>query len=256
MTEITNRLRKLVASLDDAKIRRKEQCFVAEGTKCVIDTWQHFTTLHLFATAKWISSHPDIVATALSTIQVNTADLERMTHLSTPPQVIALYELPLYTIDDIPSANNSLILALDRIQDPGNLGTIIRIADWFGINTIVCSHDTVDAFNPKVVQASMGAISRVKTIYTTLPDFLAKNTETPIYGTFLNGDNIYTTPLTQNGIIIMGNEGQGISDKVAEYVSHRILIPSYPPNCPTSESLNVGMATAITVSEFRRRSIR
>lgn len=255
MTEITNRLRKLIASLDDAKIRRKEHCFVVEGTKCVIDTWQHFTPRHLFATAKWISSHLDIVASSPSTIQVTTTDLERMTHLSTPPQVMVLYDLPTYTVSDIPSANQTLLLALDRIQDPGNLGTIIRIADWFGINTIVCSHDTVDAFNPKVVQASMGAISRVKTIYTSLPDFVAQNAEYPIYGTFLNGDNIYTTPLTQNGIIIMGNEGQGISDNVAKYASYRLLIPSYPPNCPTSESLNVGMATAITISEFRRRSL-
>lgn len=254
MTEITNKLRKLVASLDDAKTRRREQCFIVEGTKCVIDTWKHFIPRHLFATSKWMSEHPEITSSAPSMIQVTTSDLNRMTHLSTPPQVIALYELPTYTTTDIPSPSEELLLALDRVQDPGNLGTIIRIADWFGIHSIICSLDTVDAFNPKVVQSTMGAISRVKVVYTNLDEYLYNNKNIPIYGTFLNGDNIYQTPLSKNGIIIMGNEGKGISDEIAGHVSHRILIPSYPPNSPTSESLNVGMATAITISEFRRRS--
>ncbi len=254
MTEITNRLRKMIASLADSKARRREQCFIAEGTKCVIDTWQHFSPRHLFATARWIEAHPDIVASSPSTVQVSGADMERMSHLSTPPQVIALYDLPVYTLADAPSPADNLILALDRIQDPGNLGTIIRIADWFGIRTIIASHDTVDAFNPKVIQATMGAISRVKVIYTSLPEYLSVNSGVPVYGTFLDGNDIYRTPLTPTGIIVMGNEGQGISPEVADCVTHRLLIPSYPPESPTSESLNVGMATAITVAEFRRRA--
>jgi len=252
MTELTNRLRKMVASLSDAKARKREKCFVAEGTKCVTDTWQHFTCRHLFATAQWIAEHP-LIANQTDTIQVKAVDLERMTHLSTPPQVIAVYDLPFYNIEDI-NISSQLVLALDRIQDPGNLGTIIRIADWFGINTIVCSYDTVDAFNPKVIQATMGAISRVKVVYTSLSDFLCVHSDIPIYGTFLDGRNIYQCDLSTSGIIIMGNEGQGISDEVATHVSNRLLIPAYPPNSPTSESLNVSMATAITVAEFRRRA--
>ncbi len=252
MTEITNRLRKMVASLDDAKVRRREQCFVAEGTKCVSDTWQHFSCRHLFATARWIDEHPSIASTT-KIIQVTTADLERMTHLSTPPQVIAVYDLPSYSIEEI-DLSSRLVLALDRVQDPGNLGTIIRIADWFGIDTIVCSHDTVDAFNPKVIQATMGAISRVQMVYASLPDFLRNHSDMPIYGTFLDGNDIYHRELSPTGIIVMGNEGQGISDEVATLISDRLFIPSFPPNSPTSESLNVGMATAITVAEFRRRA--
>jgi TrmH family RNA methyltransferase len=152
--------------------------------------------------------------------------------------------------------NNSLVLALDRVQDPGNLGTIIRVADWMGVDTIIASRDTVDVFNPKVVQATMGAIARVKVHYVDLPQFLSSLTDIPIYGTFLDGTNIYTTPLSPTGIVIMGNEGQGISPEVEKLVNAKILIPSYPPERPTSESLNVATATAITLAEFRRQLLK
>lgn len=248
MVELTNRLRKVVASLDDAKARRETGMFVAEGTKCVLDTVDHFDCVWLFATAKWLGAHLLKLGDD-KLCQVTRADLERMSHFSTAPEVIAVYRIP-----EIKPATiaESLQLALDRVQDPGNLGTIIRIADWFGIKDIFCSAGTADVYNPKVVQATMGAISRVRVHYVDLPEFLSKS-NVPVYGTFLDGDNVFTSSLSSSGIIVMGNEGQGISPEVAKRVSSRLTIPSYPVGSPTSESLNVGMATSIIVAEFRRR---
>ena len=149
--------------------------------------------------------------------------------------------------------DQALALALDGVQDPGNLGTIIRIADWFGISTLICSDDTVDAWNPKVVQATMGSLSRVNIIYTSLPALLDRLPgDYPVYGTFLDGKNIYAEPLTPGGLIIMGNEGNGISDEVRQRVNRRLLIPDFHQG-ETADSLNVAIATAITCSEFRRR---
>jgi TrmH family RNA methyltransferase len=133
------------------------------------------------------------------------------------------------------------------------MGTIVRLADWFGIKNIICSPDTVDIFNPKTVQATMGAIARVKVFYTNLPELLNDLTDLPAYGTFLEGKNIYEEALSANGLIIMGNEGKGISRQVAAYISRKLYIPNYPTGTETSESLNVAVATAITCSEFRRR---
>ena len=148
-----------------------------------------------------------------------------------------------------------LMLALDGVQDPGNLGTICRIADWFGIENIICSQDTADIFNPKAIQATMGAISRVHVHYTDLQKYLrnASDADIPVYGTFLDGDNIYEHRLSPHGIIVMGNEGKGISAGIAQNISRRLLIPNYPPERITTESLNVAVATAITCAEFRRR---
>lgn len=252
MIELTNRLRRLVASLDDVKLRREERLFVAEGTKCVLDTLRHFRLRHLFATSAWIERHSAEIR-AIEPVIAKRADMERMSHLTTPPEVIAVYELPDWDIDDLTPAGR-LILALDSVRDPGNLGTIVRIADWFGIDSIVCSRDTVDVFNPKVIQATMGGISRVKVYYTDLAAFLAK-CEMPVYGTFLDGENIFSAKLHGEGIIVMGNEGKGISPDVERLVTCRLTIPSFPPGAATGESLNVGMATAITVAEFRRRII-
>ncbi len=251
MTELTNNLRKIVASLGNARNRREEGCFVAEGTKCVIDTWHSFKCKYLFATAAWIEQYGKELPGA-HPIVVKRADMERMSQLSTPTQVLAVYELPQTIFEEKVLASN-LVIALDRVQDPGNLGTIIRIADWFGITDIVCSPETVDVYNPKVVQATMGAISRVRVHYLDLADLIKANPNIPVYGTFLDGRNIYETSLTPHGIVVMGNEGQGISDEIGRLIKRRLFIPSYPQERPTSESLNVGMATAITVAEFRRR---
>ena len=144
-------------------------------------------------------------------------------------------------------------MALDRVQDPGNLGTIIRIADWFGISTIICGNDTVDAFSPKVVQATMGSIARVRLVYTDILSLFDKLPSTvPIYATSLTGENIYTQQLSNTGIIVMGNEGRGVSPEVMQRVNRTLYIPSYTKD-DHAESLNVAIATAITCAEFRRR---
>ena len=144
------------------------------------------------------------------------------------------------------------VLVLDEVQDPGNLGTIIRSAVAFNIDTIVCSMDTVDVYNPKTIQATMGALARVKLHYCDLPSFIASLKGIPVYGTFLDGDNMYEKELTPHGLIVMGNEGNGVSAEVAKLVNERLYIPNYPPQRETSESLNVAMATGIICAEFRR----
>ena len=236
---------KYIRQLEQKKYRRREGVFVAEGTKVVGDLLQRYRPEAVFATADW-------QAPAGITPQLVTDDeLRRISFLQHPQKVLALFPLP---VNCQPSTVNSeLSLALDGVQDPGNLGTIIRIADWFGISTIICSEDTVDAWNPKVVQATMGSIARVNIIYLNLPDFLdTLPADFPVYGTFLDGDNIYTQELTPNGLIIMGNEGNGISEAVRSKVNRRLLIPDFHQG-PTADSLNVAIATAITCSEFRRR---
>ena len=243
---------KYIRQLEQKKYRRREGVFVAEGTKVVGDLLQRYRPEAVFATADW-------QAPAGITPQLVTDDeLRRISFLQHPQQVLALFPLPVNskpsTVNCKPSTVNSeLSLALDGVQDPGNLGTIIRIADWFGISNIICSEDTVDAWNPKVVQATMGSIARVNIIYLNLPDFLdTLPADFPVYGTFLDGDNIYTQELTPNGLIIMGNEGNGISEAVRSKVNRRLLIPDFHQG-PTADSLNVAIATAITCSEFRRR---
>ena len=148
---------------------------------------------------------------------------------------------------------NGIVVALDGVQDPGNLGTIIRTCDWFGVHDIYCSKDTADCYNPKVVQATMGALARVKVHYVDLLDVIqeCKEKDFPIYGTFLDGNSIYNAELTKYGVIVMGNEGNGVSAEVMALANKKLLIPSYPPERPTSESLNVSVATAIVVSMFR-----
>ena len=243
---------KYIRQLEQKKYRRREGVFVAEGTKVVGDLLQRYRPEAVFATADW-------QAPAGITPQLVTDDeLRRISFLQHPQQVLALFPLPVNskpsTVNSKPSTVNSdLSLALDGVQDPGNLGTIIRIADWFGISTIICSEDTVDAWNPKVVQATMGSIARVNIIYLNLPDFLdTLPADFPVYGTFLDGENIYTQELTHEGLIIMGNEGNGISDAVRAKVNRRLLIPDFHQG-ETADSLNVAIATAITCSEFRRR---
>ncbi|MBQ1221259.1 MAG: RNA methyltransferase, partial [Alistipes sp.] len=187
---------------------------------------------------------------------VSRKDMERLSLLKTPSKALALVEQPHYPLPR-PSAER-LMLALDEVQNPGNLGTIIRLADWLGIEEIICSKNSADCFNPKVVQATMGAILRVRIHYVDLPDFLRQAAEagTPLYGTFLEGDNLYDAPITKGGIVVMGNEGRGVSKEVADLISHRLFIPPYPADSRTSESLNVAMATGIICAEFRRRAAK
>ncbi len=245
-------MRKEVADLATAKGRKRSGCFMAEGTKCVLDTIEHFDLVYLFATEQWLETHTlpgGIVAEVC-----NRGELSEMSSMVLTPDVIAVYRQPQVTSFNPHALRGRITVALDRVQDPGNLGTIMRSADWMGVDTILASADTVDCFNPKVIQASMGAIARVRVIYGNLPQMLAQASEhVEVCGTFLGGENIYTADLPTSAVIVMGNEGSGISDEVAQGVSRRLLIPSYPPERPTSESLNVATATAIVLSQFIAR---
>ena len=184
---------------------------------------------------------------------VSRRQMDKMSMLKTASDVMAVYEFKV--VPAIEMLDKKLSLVLDGIQDPGNLGTIIRIADWFGIENVFCSNDTVDVYNPKVVQATMGAISRVNVRYGSLPQLFQKYPHLPVYATMLDGSNLYDADLQNRGFIVMGNEGKGISEEVAGFANKKLLIPSFPKGAVTSESLNVGMATAVVVAEFRRRII-
>lgn len=242
---------KYIRSLELKKYRKEEKAFLAEGPKLVGDLLGHFTCRLLIALPSWLDTHPEVQAGEI--IEVTTEELTRASLLKHPQEVLAVFEIPTYPTDpEIPAT--TLCLALDDVQDPGNLGTILRIADWFGIHDIFCSMGTADVYNPKCVQATMGALARVHLHYCQLPEFLdSLHCDIPVFGTFLDGDNLYNEPLSERGIIVMGNEGNGISPEISRLINRRILIPNYPAGCETSESLNVAVATAIVCAEFRRR---
>lgn len=234
---------KWVRSLQMKKHRDEQGVFVAEGEKCVNDLRQSFELL--------LHITPD---------NASSTEIEQMSSLRTPQGVIGVFRK---RKDQVPTptelSDGQLLLALDGIQDPGNLGTIIRTCDWFGIYDILCTKDTADCYNPKVVQATMGALARVRVHYVNnLSEVLAQfqTAGYPVYGTLLDGKNMYVPtaiPTKEKGIIVMGNEGNGISEDVRTLVTHSLRIPSYPTNTPTSESLNVSIATAIVLAEFRRQ---
>ena len=245
---------KFIQSLELKKKRKEENLFVAEGPKVVGDLLPYFACRLLIATPEWLDTHAKPQAHEI--IEVTDEELRKASFLKTPQEVLAVFEMPSTPLpSDI--AQHELCLALDDVQDPGNLGTIIRLADWFGIRHIFCSTGTADAYNPKTIQATMGAIARVQVHYINLIEYLhgirKETPQVPIYGTFLEGNNIYKEPLSTNGIIIMGNEGNGISQAIQETVTHKLFIPNYPEGSTTSESLNVAIATAITCAEFRRK---
>ena len=254
MQDINNGIIKLVSSLAVKKYRDKERLFVAEGWKCVRDTWRAFNCRYLIATKAWYEQqgtaehYPKLVL-------AHKSQMARMSQFTTPSDVMAVYEIPetSYTHDEVRSGLN---IVLDNIQDPGNLGTIMRLADWYGIRNIFASKSTVDVYNHKVVQATMGAISRVKVHYCDLDFFLDDYDDMPVMGTFLDGDNIYGAKLPEGGaFVIFGNEGQGISPKIAAHVTQCLHIPAMPRKGEHSESLNVGIAAAITISELRRNHL-
>lgn len=252
--ELTNALRKMISGLGAAKNRRAEGCFVAEGTRCVLEIMGHLPCRYLVVTADWYGEWKGRLADVEKIIIVPQGDITRLSQQKSPQPVLAVFSMPQHS-RSTPELDRGLYLALDCVQDPGNLGTIVRLADWFGITDIVCSHDTADVFNPKVVQATMGAVVRVRVHYVDLPEFLSR-TKLPVYGTFLDGENLYEADLSANGVIVMGNEGNGISPEVAEAVTRRISIPPYPLSGDDAvESLNVGVAAAVAVAEFRRRQM-
>lgn len=243
---------KLVKSLEHKKFRQEKNMFVAEGPKLVGELLGRFSCHAVFGTPRWIEMHQTIPAGRVEA--VTSDELKRASLLKAPQDVIALFEIPQTEANIESAASENLVLALDDVQDPGNLGTIIRIADWFGIKDIFCSRGTADVYNPKAVQATMGAIARVRLHYTDLARVISGlPAGIPVYGTYLDGETIYDAGLTQNGVIVMGNEGNGISAETGKAVTRRIYIPNWPAGAETSESLNVAIATAITCSEFRRR---
>lgn len=246
---------KYIHSLELKKNRDAEGLFIAEGPKVVGDIAAcHPDKLRmLVASEKWIESQKNRIETShCELITVNDDELSKASFLCHPQQVLAIFE-KFSNILHTCNTDDALTLVLDGIQDPGNMGTIVRIADWFGIENIVCSHDTVDVYNPKVVQATMGSIARVSVTYTDLNVFLDNlPSNTPIYGTLLDGKNMYKTRLTRGGVIIMGNEGKGISTVIRKRITHSLRIPNYPESRNTAESLNVAIATAVICAEFRR----
>ncbi|RRD00854.1 TrmH family RNA methyltransferase [Prevotella sp. OH937_COT-195] len=249
---LSKNLIKYIHSLELKKFRKREKVFVAEGPKVVGDLLKVVQPKKLIATKEWFKKNGD----SDHEVEIVTNDeLAKLSFLQHPQNVLAVFPIPRIKEKNDYShlLKGKLTLALDSVQDPGNLGTIIRIADWFGIDTILCSNETADVYNPKVVQATMGSIARVQVIYVDLVTALTSVKDNiPIYGTFLNGDSIYDSNLSNEGIIVMGNEGNGISKKIVDLITNRILIPSYPKERETADSLNVAIATAITCAEFRR----
>ena len=236
-----------IRSLADKRVRDEEQLFIAEGGKLVEEIRDSKFRIRRIYTTRADMQGRDVE-------RIDRKDMERISQLKTATDTLAVVEQPRYCLDVDPKM---LILALDGVQNPGNLGTIIRLADWFGIRDIVCSKECADCYNPKVVQATMGAILRVRVHYVDdLARLLlsARDKGLPIYGTLLTGKNIYTTEVENRGIVVMGNEGRGVSEESQATLTHHLLIPPYPANQPTSESLNVAMATGIILSEFRRRA--
>ena len=239
-----------IRSLKDKKHRNQYKTFVAEGSKLIFDLIQNTPCQMLVITEELEENIPNVDIKEI--IIATKAEIKKASHLATPPDAIAVFyqtHQDHSTID----YSNKLSLILDAVQDPGNLGTIIRIADWFGIENIFCSQDTVDVYNTKTVQATMGALSRVNVHYTDILDFITQQSNSPIYGTYLDGENIYQETLSRNGFIIMGNEGKGIRPEIEKLITHRLFIPNFSTNSTTSESLNVAVATAVVCSEFRRR---
>ena len=240
---------RLIRSLEQKKIRDRYGLFIAEGDKIareILDS--SLTVACVLARTTWLQQIPNQILTrAEEIIEINDRELQQISFLKTPHQAMVLVRIPQYSLD-MEDMTGGLSLYLDQVQDPGNLGTIIRLADWFGMNSVLCGDGCADPYNPKTVQATMGAIIRVKT-YMTDETFFQKLSNFPVYGTFLNGEGIYNAPLSKKAVIVFGNESKGISDEVAQYINKRLTIPSFQP---LSESLNVATAAAIVCYEFRR----
>ena len=235
---------KLITGLQQKKYRNEHQLFLAEGVKVIQELLQSNIVLdHLFET----ESIFEMVPAAQKTL-VKEVDMKRMSALNTPSSCLAVFHIPAPK----PIDSKGLIVALDDIRDPGNLGTIIRLCDWFGVTQLLCSKETVDLYNPKVIQATMGSVSRVQVNYVDLADFISA-TKLPVFGTFMDGNNIYKEQLPSEGILIFGNEANGISPALEQKIKNRIAIPRFG-NLQQTESLNVATATAIFLSEFRRNS--
>jgi RNA methyltransferase, TrmH family len=243
---------KLIRSLAIKKYRDAEGLFVAEGPKLVGELLGAFRARRVIADDE---SAGLLLPRGINVEYVGEKAMQRATLLTTPHRVLAVFEKPQpdASCDIATVSARELCIALDDIQNPGNLGTIIRTADWMGIRHVFCSPGTADVFSPKVLQATMGSAARVRVSYVVLPQALAR-CGAPVWGTFLDGENIYTAQLEQRGVIVIGNEGNGISPQVERTVTRRLFIPPWPQHAPTVESLNAGIAAAMTMAVFRGRT--
>lgn len=232
---------KLITSLQQKKYRTKNNLFIAEGIKVVKEFLNsNFKVEQLFCIDKLAYKNNENIT------QISETELKKISTLKTPNTILGLFKIP--SVSEL--KNNGLILVLDEINDPGNLGTIIRLCDWFGVNQLICSTNTVDCYNPKVVQASMGSLARVSIVYTNIETYL-EATNLPKFASLMDGENVYKTALPKNAILVMGNEANGISSSVLKLLKNTISIPRFG-KLQQTESLNVATATAILLSEFKR----
>lgn len=250
---------KYINSLSVNKLRREQKAFTVEGTKLASELFaSQFLSLFVCATQDWLDKHPGLIPEHIEVEVVLAHEMDKISQFNTAPGILAVAEIP----DDESPLNlqlNELYLALDGISDPGNLGTILRTADWFGVQHIFTSNDSADAFNSKVVQASMGAIFRVKVHVVELDTILSKATQLqlPVMGAMMDGQNIYNMPSITGGVIVIGSESHGIRSELLDLLSSRITIPRFhsKETDRQSESLNAAIATSLILSEFRRKSI-
>lgn len=231
---------KLITSLQQKKYRDNSGLFVAEGPKVISELIDANFELHSFFVIESTENQNNAIQI------ISKDELRKISFLKNSNSSLAVFKIP----KQKSISEKGVVIALDAIRDPGNLGTIIRLCDWFGVSQIICSKDTVDCYNPKVIQATMGSISRVNVIYTNLSDFI-KESNVPVFGGTMNGENIYSKELPQNAIIVLGNEGKGISEEIMNLLTHKITIPKFG-SLQKTESLNVAMATSILLSEFKR----
>ncbi len=248
---------KFILSLKRKKVRDQYQVFIAEGEKLIKDLLiAKIDTYFIVCTNDWLINNRNLITSNIEIITCTREEIKKISGLKNPSSVLGIFKQKNKELN-LAALRNELSLFLDDIQDPGNLGTIIRLADWFGIKNIICTTGCADVYNTKTIQSTMGAISRVNVTYTNAETFLNEYSalKLPVYGTLLDGTNVYKQSITENGLIVMGNEGKGISSEVKKYITHKLLIPSYPIGIPTSESLNVSVATAIICAEFRRPKV-
>ena len=236
---------KLIKSLSQKKFRNTHGLFVVEGIKGIKEFLNSdYELVSVYSTVEEFNVPKNQL------ILIGENELKKISSLKTPQKALAVFKIPPFTESNI----DGFIVALDGVRDPGNLGTIIRLCDWFGIETLICSNDTVDCYNPKVVQASMGSLPRLNIQYVDLIEFIDKNKSIPVLGTMLEGENVYITDLPDSAILVLGNEANGISEEIQKLLTQKLNIPQFGKNKKT-ESLNVATATAVILSEFRRKSI-
>lgn len=242
----TNEIKRVTALHID-KFRKEQKSFLIEGPKMLQEVLHsRYAIKAVYGLPEWIQGNHTLLA-GVTVVEVSPKELSRISQLKTPNQVVT--EVAMSPSPTLPGINDELVVALDNINNPGNLGTIIRTADWFGVKTVVCSQNCADFYNPKVLQATMGSFTRVGVYYTDLMEWLQQNAGIPVYGAVMDGKSIYQTPFHHQGILLIGNESQGISPALHPLITHKITIPTYGGK---AESLNASIATAIILAEIRR----